>query len=78
LTVPGEFPPKEGVMADVQRISVEEARRKVKANEALLVCAYDDAEKYKKLNLEGSISFSSFQSRLSSLPKNKEIIFYCA
>jgi hypothetical protein len=65
-------------MADVQRISVEEARRQVKANEALLVCAYDDAEKYKKVDLEGSISFSSFQSRLSSLPKNKEIIFYCA
>jgi len=54
-------------MADVQRISVAEARRKVKANEALLVCGYDDAEKYKKLNLEGSISFSSFQSRLSTL-----------
>jgi hypothetical protein len=65
-------------MADVQRISVAEARRKVKANEALLVCGYDDAEKYKKLNLEGSISFSSFQSRLSTLSKNKEIIFYCA
>ncbi len=65
-------------MADVPRISVEEARRKVKAKEALMVCAYDDAEKYQKVNLEGSISFASFQSRLSSLPKNQEIIFYCA
>lgn len=65
-------------MADIERIGVEEARRKVKSNQALLVCAYEDPEKYKKVNLEGSISFTTFQSRLSSLPKNKEIIFYCA
>ena len=63
-------------MADIERVSVEEARRKVKANEALLVCAYDDDEKYKRVNLEGSISLGAFQSRMAALPKTKEIIFY--
>jgi hypothetical protein len=48
----------------------------VKANEALLVCAYDDEEKYKMVNLEGSISLGAFQSRLGAVPKTKEIIFY--
>ncbi len=65
-------------MAEVQRISVQEARRKATSNQALLVCAYDDEAKYSKINLKGSISFSSFQSGLPSLPKNQEIIFYCA
>ena len=65
-------------MADVERVSVEEAHRKVKANLALLVCAYEDEAKYRKLNLDGSISLGSFQSRVASLPKTQEIIFYCA
>ena len=44
----------------------------------LLVCAYDDEAKYRKVNLEGSISLTSFQSRVGSLPKTQELIFYCA
>ena len=65
-------------MADIERISVQEARRKAKVNLALLVCAYEDDAKYRKLNLDGSISLASFQSRVASLPKTQEIIFYCA
>jgi hypothetical protein len=64
-------------MADVKRISVEEARRKVDAHQALLVCAYDDDAKCRMMNLEGSISLTTLQSRLGSLPKTQEIIFYC-
>jgi hypothetical protein len=63
-------------MADVVRVSVEDARRKVKAGEALLVCAYGDEAKCRKLNLEGSISLSTFESRVGALPKSREIIFY--
>ncbi len=63
-------------MADIQRISVQEAHAKTKANQALLVCAYEDEAKCKMLNLEGSISFTSFESRVQSLPKSQEIIFY--
>ena len=65
-------------MADVERISAEEARRRVDAKRALLVCAYEDEAKCRMINLEGSISLTSFQSRLASLPKSQEIIFYCA
>jgi hypothetical protein len=65
-------------MADVERISVEEAHGKVQAKQALLVAAYEDEAKYRMVNLDGSISLTSFQSRAASLPKTQEIIFYCA
>jgi rhodanese-related sulfurtransferase len=65
-------------MADIERISVEEAHQKVDANKALLVCAYDDEAKCRKINLEGSISLTNFQSRVATLPTTQEIIFYCA
>jgi hypothetical protein len=61
-------------MADVERISVQQAH--AKANQALLVCAYDDEAKYRMFNLDGSISLASFQSQVASLPKTQEIIFY--
>ena len=61
-------------MAEIERISVEQAHGK--ANQALLVCAYEDEAKCQKLNLSGSISLASFRSRVASLPKTQEIIFY--
>lgn len=63
-------------MADIQRIRVEQAHAKTKANQALLVCAYEDEAKCRTFNLEGSISFTSFKSRIQSLPKSRGIIFY--
>jgi hypothetical protein len=63
-------------MANIERISVQQANAKTKANQALLVCAYEDDAKYQRLNLDGSISFASLQSRAASLPKTQEIIFY--
>jgi len=65
-------------MEPIERIRVEEAHKKVNANQALLVCAYEDEAKCKILNLEGSISLTSFQSKAASLPKSQEIIFFCA
>jgi hypothetical protein len=63
-------------MADIQRIDAQQAHTKVKSNQALLVCAYDDEAKCRRLNLDGSISFATLQSRAASLPKTQEIIFY--
>ncbi|MGH9643027.1 MAG: hypothetical protein ACRD3Q_11440 [Terriglobales bacterium] len=63
-------------MADIVRVGVEEARAKVTAGQALLVCAYNDEAKYRALNLDGSISLSAFETRVGSLPKSQEIIFY--
>jgi hypothetical protein len=65
-------------MADIERISVEEARKKATANQALLVCAYEEEAKCKALNLDGSISLTSFQKKVPSLPRSQEIIFFCA
>ena len=64
-------------MSEPERIPVEEVHSKLKSGGALLVCAYEDEEKFKKLRLEGAISFSAFQSKLSSLSKDQEIVFYC-
>lgn len=65
-------------MSDIERVSVEEAHARTTGNQALLVCAYPDEAKYRMFNLEGSISLSSFQARVASLPRTQEIIFYCA
>jgi hypothetical protein len=65
-------------MPDITRIPVDEARRKTTAGQALLVCAYEDEAKCRMLNLDGSISLTSFESKVGSLPKTQEVIFYCA
>lgn len=64
-------------MAEVERINVEEARRKTKSGDALLVCAYDDEEKCEAMKLEGSISLADIEARLASVPRDQEILFYC-
>jgi hypothetical protein len=71
-----QHPVKGVAMADIVRVGVEEARRKVTAGQALLVCAYEDEAKCRMLNLDGSISLSTFESRVGSLSKSREIIFY--
>ncbi len=65
-------------MDEPERISVEEVRRKLKSGEVLLVCAYDDEERFRSMHLEGAISFQEFEARLPSLSKDQEIVFYCA
>jgi rhodanese-related sulfurtransferase len=65
-------------MTDVARISVDEARAKAMSGAAVLVCAYDDAEKCSKMKLEGAITLAGLRASLASLPKDKELIFYCA
>ena len=65
-------------MAEPVRLSPEETRKRVLSGGALLVCAYDDDEKFKRNQLEGAISFKEFKMRSGSLAKGQEIIFYCA
>ncbi len=64
-------------MAEIERVSVQEARASVRSNAALLVCAYDDEQKFNRMKLEGAISLASLESRAPTLPKDKELIFYC-
>lgn len=60
------------------RITPEEAYEDLKAGRAILVCAYEEEEKFKALRLEMAVSFAEFQAMLPTLPKDREIIFYCA
>jgi hypothetical protein len=66
-------------MADtVERIDPETARADTVAGRAVLVCGYEDDSKCRKGRLEGSIPMARFASMAPTLPKDKEIIFYCA
>ena len=65
-------------MTEPARISSEETRARVLSDAAILVCAYDDDEKFKRNQLEGAISFNEFKTRATKLAKGQEIIFYCA
>ena len=63
-------------MAEPVRIPPEVARKKVLSNEAILVCAYEEEEKFRKMHLDGAISLNEFKNRVSSLSKEQAIIFY--
>ena len=65
-------------MTEPERITPTETFEKVNAGATLLVCAYDNEDKFKALHLEGAMSLSELKSRLHALPKDQEIIFYCA
>ena len=65
-------------MAIVARITPQEAHARVSAGRALLVCAYEDPARFAELRLEGSISIHEFRARRDPLPRDQEIILYCA
>ncbi|MBI5116064.1 ArsR family transcriptional regulator [Candidatus Poribacteria bacterium] len=60
------------------RVPPEEAYQKVKSGKAILVCAYTDEDRCSTMHLGGAIFLKEFESKLPSLSKNQEIIFYCA
>jgi len=64
-------------MTEVARITPQEARARVSAGNALLVCAYEDPARFAGIRLEGAISLQEFRARRSALPRDQEIIFYC-
>jgi len=65
-------------VVEPERVTPEEVWWKMKSGEVLLACAYEDDEKFRRMPLEGAISLSALDSRLPSLAKDQEIIFYCA
>jgi rhodanese-related sulfurtransferase len=65
-------------MANTNRVSAHDIREQVVSGTALLVCAYDDDNKFKNNNLEGAIPLSEFKVRVLDLRKDKKIVFYCA
>ena len=63
-------------MPQATRITPQDTRKKVAAGQAMLVCAYEDPEKCRRHNLEGSLNFQELWRRRPG--KQQEIIFYCA
>ena len=64
-------------MVEVKRVSPVEVFQKLKSGTALLVCAYEDEAKFKRMRLQGAISLYEFKSKLPTLAKDQEIVFYC-
>ena len=64
------------MMAEPIRVTPEEVYQKVKTGKTLLVCAYEEEAAFKKMQLQGAISLSEFRSKLPSLTKDQEIVFY--
>jgi len=64
-------------MAEAKRVTPQEARRKVQAGEALLVCGYDSEEMCNQNRLQGAMTFGEFNGRLPEIGKDEELIFYC-
>ena len=65
-------------MPEIPRIHPSDARIKVQRGEALLVCGYEEPEKFRNLKLDGAIALQEFRALVPTLDKGKEIIFYCA
>ena len=63
-------------MSAPKRVSPQEARSKLQAGQALLVCAYESDVKFRQTALDGAIAFSEFERRKASLPRAMEIVFY--
>lgn len=61
----------------IVRINVEDAHKLVTSGQALLVCSYDD-DKCKSKLFQGALLKSELETRVNSLPKDQNIIFYCA
>lgn len=63
-------------MSGIKRIRAGQAHEHVKAGTALLICAYDSDDKFKRFRLEGAIPLSEFESVSASVSADKELIFY--
>ena len=65
-------------MHEVPRVNPEEIYPKLRSGEALLVCAYDSDDRFRQVHLEGAMSLEEFKSLQPTLPRDREIVFYCA
>jgi bifunctional DNA-binding transcriptional regulator/antitoxin component of YhaV-PrlF toxin-antitoxin module len=62
----------------VERISAGDARRRVAEGRAVLVCAYEDEERCRRLKLERAHTLRELEAGMSTLSRDQEIVFYCA
>jgi hypothetical protein len=63
----------------VDRVGPQQALQLMEFNDdAMLVCAYDDHEQFRDNRLQGAISLYELKQLEPTIPKDTEIIFYCA
>jgi hypothetical protein len=62
----------------IPRLSPQETYPRVQSGQSLLICAYDNDDICRGLHLAGALLPSEFRDRVQTLPKEQEIIFYCA
>ena len=62
----------------VERIDPRAARVHIASSNALLVCAYDSAERCQANRIGDPITLAELEARAASLSRSQEIIFYCA
>lgn len=65
-------------MSPTDRIDVADARHRAQAGQALLVCAYESEERCRRMKLEGSTTLTELRAALDTIPRDRELIFYCA
>jgi len=62
-----------------RRMSPESVRRRMESDDRpLLVCGYDNDRKCQENAIGGAITYNQFVNQLDQIPKEREIIFYCA
>jgi hypothetical protein len=66
------------MISEANRVSPSWVREQLQGLHSLpLVCAYDD-ERCRSVQIPGSITLRELNERLPSLPKDQELVFYCA
>jgi hypothetical protein len=64
-------------MSAPKRVSPEEVRSQLQSGgQVLLVCAYESDIKFRQAALDGAISFSEFERRKATLPRDTMVVFY--
>lgn len=70
---------KENLMSrQTSTVEASEVRTRVRQGDAMLVCAYDDPEKFREYAIDDALSRQEFDQRLSQIPLDREVVFYCA
>jgi hypothetical protein len=66
-------------MSTATLVPAEYVREKLQSGaDTLLVCAYDDPAKCRKVRVDGAIDFATLEKQKESLARDREILFYCA
>jgi hypothetical protein len=70
---------KEFPMPEIPRIEPSEVlKKRGSGSKPWLVCAYDDEARCRDLKIDNAMTLGDFTPKAASLPKDEEIVFYCA